>query len=317
MHSKLDLNLFVVLIAIYREGSITAAADHLHLTQPAVSHALGRLRSMLDDPLFERHGRRMVPTGRCHQLLPVVSQAIDTLHISALQPWSPALALTSRTISLGLRDIMEWWWLPPLQQHLCEQAPRVKTRSVPAPLDDIPTLLARGEIDVAVDALMPVSSDICQQKIVEEPFVMLCRPDHSLVRHPSLTGYTQAQHVVVSAPRSHINQVDMALAKNGRQRQVAFTCSHFLAAARLAATSNLVLTLPQAYARCIRQSVAVAVCPLPFEVPPLAVHMYWHCATQQDPLLAQVRAWLVEAAAISSATTDAPDLHQSAPSASH
>ena len=64
MHSKFDLNLFVVLTAIYREGSITAAAQHLNLTQPAVSHALSRLREMLNDPLFERHGRRMVqPDG--------------------------------------------------------------------------------------------------------------------------------------------------------------------------------------------------------------------------------------------------------------
>lgn len=63
MHSKFDLNLFNVLVAIYEQGSITAAANQLCLTQPAVSHALGRLRELLDDPLFERQGRRMVPTG--------------------------------------------------------------------------------------------------------------------------------------------------------------------------------------------------------------------------------------------------------------
>ena len=60
MHGKLDLNLFVVLRAVYDHGSITKAANALHITQPAVSHALGRLREKFDDPLFIRHGRQVV-----------------------------------------------------------------------------------------------------------------------------------------------------------------------------------------------------------------------------------------------------------------
>ena len=62
MHGKIDFNLFVVLRAVYEHGSITRAANALHITQPAVSHALSRLREKFDDPLFTRHGRQVIPT---------------------------------------------------------------------------------------------------------------------------------------------------------------------------------------------------------------------------------------------------------------
>ena len=63
MHfNGLDLNLLVVFEAIYTQGSLTRAAQQLHLTQPAVSHALARLRVLFGDALFERHGRAMLPT---------------------------------------------------------------------------------------------------------------------------------------------------------------------------------------------------------------------------------------------------------------
>ncbi len=80
LHSKIDLNLFLVLKTVYQEGSITAAANKLHLTQPAVSHALARLRDSFNDPLFIRHGRKMVPSTYCQKIMPKVEQALTALN---------------------------------------------------------------------------------------------------------------------------------------------------------------------------------------------------------------------------------------------
>lgn len=71
LHTKIDLNLFLVLVTVYQEGSTTAAAAKLHLTQPAVSHALARLRDKFDDVLFTRHGRKMVPSAFCQGSSPL------------------------------------------------------------------------------------------------------------------------------------------------------------------------------------------------------------------------------------------------------
>jgi hypothetical protein len=68
--SRIDLNLFRVLDAIYTYGGVSAAARVLHLTQPAVTHALKRLRDHLGDPLFVRQGNRLLPTEKVRTMMP-------------------------------------------------------------------------------------------------------------------------------------------------------------------------------------------------------------------------------------------------------
>ncbi|MBD3584787.1 LysR family transcriptional regulator [Salinimonas sp. HHU 13199] len=294
MHSKFDLNLFVVLAAIYREGSITAAAQDLNLTQPAVSHALSRLRDMLDDPLFERHGRRMVPTGRCQQIIPDVQQSLDALHLSITTPWSGTLSSFSRTVKLGLRDVFELSLLKTLKRKLDENAPRVSIQSMHIPLEEMTESLSRGEIDIAIDAMVPARADIQQRGICTEPFVLLCRPDHPLGKRLTKTAYVTAQHVLISARRSLVNHVDMALAASGHHRHIAMICEHYIAAADVAMHSDLLLTVPDNYARQICREIPLAQHPMPVDIPALPIHMYWHNSTDNDPLLKTVRKWMEE-----------------------
>ena len=110
--NQIDLNLFVVLDAIYTEASLTRAAQRLHLSQPAVSHALGRLRRLLDDPLFIRQGGAMMPTPLARNLIPPVREALATLagSIDLNQPFEPAVS--QRQLTLGLRDVFEAMILP-------------------------------------------------------------------------------------------------------------------------------------------------------------------------------------------------------------
>lgn len=107
MHGKIDLNLFIVLRAVYEQGSITKAARHLHLTQPAVSHALGRLRVNFKDELFVRHGRQMVPTPLCQKIITPVSQAVDALEQTVQGDVTFDITASARQLKLGLRDILE------------------------------------------------------------------------------------------------------------------------------------------------------------------------------------------------------------------
>ena len=73
---RIDLNLLVILDALLSEQHVTRAAARLHLSQPAVSHALARLRDMLGDPLLVRHGGRLLPTARALELAIPLAQAL-------------------------------------------------------------------------------------------------------------------------------------------------------------------------------------------------------------------------------------------------
>jgi hypothetical protein len=88
---RIDLNLLIAFEAIYQEGSVTGASERLYLTQSALSHALSRLRELCDDPLFERHGKIMVPTGMARQLIVPVQSALTLLERSLNQPY-PAVS---------------------------------------------------------------------------------------------------------------------------------------------------------------------------------------------------------------------------------
>src|SRR5690349_13998410 len=126
MHiSRIDLNLLVVLDAIYTEGGITRAAGKLHLTQPAISHSLGRLRDLFKDELFSREGRAMVPTPLARSLITPVREALRRLEatLNELEVFDPAT--TQKRFTLGVRDVFESTVLPPLLRHVTRAAPSI------------------------------------------------------------------------------------------------------------------------------------------------------------------------------------------------
>jgi DNA-binding transcriptional LysR family regulator len=132
---KIDLNLFPVFDAIVQTGSLTAAARELHLSQPAVSHALARLREHLGDALFVRQGRRMLPTPYARQLTPVVRHALSSLQAGVRSPQQGFVPETSdRVFTIGMRDILESLTMPgvmagsmPWSTSPCPWRPRCNT----------------------------------------------------------------------------------------------------------------------------------------------------------------------------------------------
>src|SRR5271166_6496601 len=128
--NRLDLNLFVVLDAIYTEGSITRAAKTLNLTQPALSHALGRLRAVFNDPLFTRQGHRMMPSPLTRSLIGPVRQSLQILTASVLKARQFEPAAAHRVFNISFRDVLEAKLLPGLASRVLEIAPMVQIVSV-------------------------------------------------------------------------------------------------------------------------------------------------------------------------------------------
>ncbi|WP_298371504.1 LysR family transcriptional regulator [Azospirillum sp.] len=296
MHiSRLDLNLFVVLNAIYTEGNITRAARSLNLTQPALSHALGRLRAMLDDPLFVRQGSLMAPTPLTRALIGPVRQSLNTLAASVQQGHRFDPATTRRSFAIGLRDVLESKLLPPLIGRLKRDAPLIELSSVRADRRELESDLAAGALDMAVDVLLNLSSAVRRTALLQDTLVVVARDGHPvLVDGLDLDGYLRHSHVLVSSRRKGGGIEDLELARLGRHRHVALRCQHYHAACRVVAESDLLLTMPEQYAQAANPELPNRVLPLPFATPTLDVYLYWHEAVEQDPANRWLRATLLE-----------------------
>ena len=145
MHiSRIDLNLFTVFEAIYAEGSITRASVNLNLTQPAISHALNRLRALFEDPLFERQGHTMVPTPLARSIIGPVRQSLRGFEVTLSEAERFDPASSERTFSLAVRDVLEASLLPPLMAQIEDDAPSVGLNTLQVGRRELESELAKS-----------------------------------------------------------------------------------------------------------------------------------------------------------------------------
>jgi DNA-binding transcriptional LysR family regulator len=284
LHSKIDLNLFLILRTVYQEGTITAAANKLHLTQPAVSHALSRLREKFDDVLFIRHGRKMVPSALCQNIMPQVIVSLTALESTLLDNQVFDVTEYKREMKFGFRDILESIFFPTLVTDLLTNTPNITINSRQVSRVEMEKALEQQELDIVIDVLTPTSNDINSTLICNESFSLICRKDHPILNDLTLDNYVQASHALVALKDSRVDLVDMALAKHGATRNIVLQCEHYFAATSVISRCDMLLTMPNAYANLLKDKMPVEVVPLPFDVPVLPVHMYWHKQAEHDPV---------------------------------
>lgn len=296
MHiNRLDLNLFVVLDAIYTEGNITRAAKSLNLTQPALSHALGRLRSVLNDPLFTRQGSLMMPTPLTRSLIGPVRQSLKTLTTSVQQANSFDPMKTSRFFNIGLRDVLEAKILPGLVERIKAQAPGVGISSVRADRHELESELTAGSLDLAVDVLLQQPKEIHRTKLLRDTQVVVARRGHPAIGGGlDLETYLSQSHILVSSRRKGQGLEDMALASLDRHRHVALRCQQYYAACHVVSETDLLLTMPEHYAHMANLNLPNRILPLPLEVPSFDIYLYWHENVDADPANVWLRKLLIE-----------------------
>jgi DNA-binding transcriptional LysR family regulator len=283
--NRLDLNLLHVFDTIYREGSLTRAAQALHLTQPAVSHSLARLREHFDDPLFSRQGNQMVATPLARRFAETMRPALTDIQSAVNQFHAFDPASQHKTYALGLRDILESTFLPLLMENL-DAYPEIEVVSQRTARRDMETQLASGKLDFAVDVLLPVSNQTAHELLRRDRLVVIAGQHHRCAREGlTLDDYVAARHVLVSSRTEGPGVEDFELSRLGLHRQIALRCQHYYAACRVAESTDLLVTMPETYARIIAERARVSVLPMPTEMSPLNVHLYWHKAYEKEPAL--------------------------------
>ncbi len=281
---KIDLNLFTVFEAIYTQGSLTRAAEHLNLTQPAISHALSRLRDRLDDPLFVRHGHKMRPTPLAQNLLPEVQSALSKLRQALQQAHEFDAKSSDKVFILAMRDVVETTMLPPMIEQLKNDGPFMQLSSVSIERGDMQKKLASGELDFAVDILLPAHAHIKQKKFISDELVVLRNKSQDKKKH-SLTEkmYLSAEHILVSTRASGPGLVDYSLSKLGLKRKVSLRCQHYFAACQVVNQSNLLLTMPKRYASILCAKFNdIEMLPLPIDTGNIDIYLYWHQSREHD-----------------------------------
>ncbi|WP_345335301.1 LysR family transcriptional regulator [Ferrimonas pelagia] len=291
IHSKVDLNLFRILLAVAQTGSTGAAAKQLHLTQSAVSHALGRLRQQLDDPLLVRQGRHLVLTPHGRDILPKVQASLEVLAQCHAQQGEFDPTRSDLEFHLGLRDILEAMLLPGLIHTLEQQDSPLRFTSTRVRGTQMEERLRRGALDLAVDLERPVSEQIVSASFRQEPLALLCGQLHPAydAGHMDVRQYQASHHVLVTLEPTERSYVEQRMTGLQGKRHIRLHCETYFAAAQVAARSALVLTMPRSYGQQLAALLPLKVMPLPFACQPLSVRLYWRRANSEEPSIIWLR----------------------------
>ncbi|EMN5734185.1 LysR family transcriptional regulator [Pseudomonas aeruginosa] len=280
---KLDLNLLTIFDALFREGSVTRAADSLDLSQSAVSHALRRLRDFFNDPLFVKVGDSMRPTPKAEQMassvLAIISTVQDTLITQAR--FDPATAV--RTFRFCMTDMGELVFLPRMIQEFKRLAPHCSIQTLQVKPEDIDTTLESGEADLALGSQLSMSDSLFQQKLFTHKFVTIVSRDNKLLGDSiTLEQFTQMKHVVINLG-GKTTHYDRALDEHGIKRNVFLLTPHYLVIPMLIANDpQLIATVPGELGRFFDDYGWIRQLKPPVDLAPFPICQYWHPRFHHD-----------------------------------
>jgi len=286
-----DLNLLLVFQAMMVERNATRAGHRIGLSQPAVSAALNRLRSIFDDELFVRQGGEMAPTARALTLAEPISEALG--RVEGALAGSPHFDPTSMRRDFTVRgvDYVSYLLIAPLIARLCKTAPDIVVRCVEAQMGSVPDLLEAGRIDFAIEVMHQLEDPIRSQFLLSERYVVIVAAEHpnidprgGLFCHSplDLDLYCRLPHVLHSFVGGTTGNVDSALASIGRRRRVGLSLPHFFSIAESVAHSTMIATFPERMALRLAPLLGLRVYETPVELAPLSLAIIWHRRNDND-----------------------------------
>jgi DNA-binding transcriptional LysR family regulator len=299
--SRIDLNLLVLFEIVFQERHVGRSAERLHLSPSAISHGLGRLRTLLGDPLFLKTPKGVVPTERASQLAPTVAEILARIRgvVSSAAPFDPRHS--TRRFVIGAPDGISSVILPSLLETLREVAPGVDIgirQLLPVQGFTAPHLAWKDALkeledrttDIAIIPFDDIPVRFHKQKLYEEEFVIAVRKGHSFQRNPTLKRYCEMEHLVVSHTGDVTGFVDVELARKGAARRVALTVPNFNFALSVLAETEMVSALPKRFVEIYGARFNVVAIKAPLPLPRFSINAVVPKVAMMDAGLA----WLVQ-----------------------
>jgi DNA-binding transcriptional LysR family regulator len=291
--AKIDLNLFTVFDAIYSQQSLTRAAGVLHVSQPAVSSSLAKLRSIFDDPLFVRTSAGMTPTPLARQLVGTVRDSLKNLDncVATRIPFDPSTA--SRTFRIHATENAEIILLPTLITHLKQSAPGINLEVVFIDRREVAYEMASGNVHLAFDAPLLSHPELASHPLLSDDYVCVMQATHPLSTEIlTLEQFLEQEHIHVSSRVKGAGHVDLALRSIGCKRRVTIRLQHYAALPSLLAQSKFIAAVPATVAKHWH----LVSRPLPFDSPKLELQLFWHKSVEHDPALLWLRQFTMKLA---------------------
>ena len=238
----------------------------------------------------------MVSTPLARSIIEPVRQALRGLEMALTDNGKFDPSLATKQFNLALRDVLESTVLPPLLESITRQAPEINLAAIQVERRELVSELAAGTLDVAIDMLLPLPPEIRRQQISRDTTVVLARKGHPVVQRAlDLEQYLQAEHILASSRRKGMGLEDFELSRLGLQRRIRLRCQHYFAACRVVSQTDLLLTMPEAYARIVNQQFDNQILPLPLTMPSWDVYLYWHQNLENDPANRWLREQVMQA----------------------
>lgn len=294
--AALDLNLLVALESLLEEASVGRAANRIFLSQPAMSHALKRLRNLFGDPLLVRVGARMQLTARAQALRRPVGDALSRVRdLLVSERFVPARS--TRTFRLFVADNASDLLLPPLLKRLQEEAPNVSIRVQPGRGNAFESSELARSVDIAIACVPNCFKGFYQQRLFTDRDACAVRVGNPMAKRLARAQeFLAARHVAVIGREFTEDPVDTWLRYEGRERNVALTVPHYLQALHVVAQSDLIAVVPERLIHACRGTLAVDLKPVPLDVGTFDEYILHPAPSHADPGCIWLRKVLVEVA---------------------
>lgn len=280
-----------VFLAVLESGSVTAAAERLGVTQSAVSHTLERLRGVMNDPLFVKSGRGILPTAHAQALADRARQLLDDLRdFASGARFDPTTA--DFVLTIAANDFQRDLLLPEFFRRVSAVAPGIRLRVIPSGVPSA-EMLRENRCDLLVTPRPPAGADIFQKRLLSDHWT--CFYDAAARPAPaSEADWFAARHIGVVYERGERLAFDTALEARGLKREIAVTVPNFSGVPVFLRGSDRLATLPGlTRLEIMREFAAVS---LPFEFPEMPMYLVWHRRNHLDPAHGWLRGLMQEAA---------------------
>ncbi|HUH86482.1 MAG TPA: LysR family transcriptional regulator [Pusillimonas sp.] len=278
-----DLNLLYVFEAMWRDRSVTLAAENLGLTQAAVSSALKRLRQEHGDKMFTLVGRRMEPTPYAVQASQHLLTALDLIRRASGRraPFDPAIS--RRLFTIRTRDVGEVVCFPQILHNVAQAAPFIRLRTTFQPIEETVAGLASGRMDLALGFLPSLETSIHRRPLFTQNYVCVVRKGHPLA-DGKLTRelFCRYDHLLVEYSGSGHQVIERGLLDAGLRNQIRIRLPQYLSAPHFIMTSDLVWCAPSSLAERLARHYPLVLKPVPISLPTFEIALYWHDRFHQD-----------------------------------
>ncbi|MBD8893646.1 LysR family transcriptional regulator [Roseibium litorale] len=299
----LDLNLLVVLDALLTEKSITATADRLHRTQPAVSASLKRLREYFGDELFVMSGRVLMPTPRALTLAQPVRDALAHIKDAVIQNSEFDPKKSRRKFRIIMSDYMATVFFGQIVRRAALEAPDIRFEIIQFD-DDFDAPLNRGEVDFLLFPETYMSERHPKQILFSEQMVAV-RCAQQFNAEMSRKVYFGSPHVAVRFGKTRKPAIEEFLINEiGLRREIEVVLPNFTLATQYVCGTRRIATMHRRLAEQMAETMPLQIDPLPFALPPYHEALQWPQLNDKDPASVWLRSVIAGEAGLAADRSD-------------